>query len=69
MKAEDHTQWVGGIVTNLQALETVLRYFLAKLRNEVVEFPKPGDQTVNQRWNGPPDRHPKGTPLFCVLDD
>ena len=24
---------------------------------------------VNQRWNGPPDRHPKGTPLFCVLDD
>lgn len=46
MKAEEHTQWVGAIVTNLQALETVLRYFLAKLRNEVVEFPKVGDQTV-----------------------
>lgn len=46
MKAEDHTQWVGGIVTNLQALETVLRYFLAKLRNEVEEFPKPSDQTA-----------------------
>jgi hypothetical protein len=36
---------VGAIVTNLQALETVLRYFLAKLHNEVVEFPKVGDQT------------------------
>jgi hypothetical protein len=46
LKAEEHTQWVGAIVTNLQALETVLRYFLAKLRNEVVEFPKVGDQTV-----------------------
>jgi hypothetical protein len=46
LKPEEHTQWVGAIVTNLQALETVLRYFLAKLRNEVVEFPKAGDQTV-----------------------
>jgi hypothetical protein len=46
VKVEEHTQWVGAIVTNLQAFETVLRYFLAKLRNEVVEFPKVGDQTV-----------------------
>jgi hypothetical protein len=46
VKVEEHTQWVGAIVTNLQALETVLRYFLAKTRNEVVEFPKVGDQTV-----------------------
>jgi hypothetical protein len=46
VKVEEHTQWVGAIVTNLQALETILRYFLAKLRNEVVEFPKVGDQTV-----------------------
>jgi hypothetical protein len=46
LKAEEHTQRVGAIVTNLQALETVLRYFLAKLRNEAVEFPKAGDQTV-----------------------
>ena len=37
---------MGAIVTNLQALETVLRYFLAKLRNEVVEFPNPSDQTA-----------------------
>jgi hypothetical protein len=35
--AEDHPQWVGAIVTNLQALETVLRYFLAKMNGEVIE--------------------------------
>lgn len=46
MKVEEHTQWVGAIVTNLQALETVLRYFLAELQNEVLEFPKVGDQNV-----------------------
>jgi hypothetical protein len=46
VKVEEHTQWVGAIVTNLQALETVLRFFLVKLRNEIVEFPKVGDQTV-----------------------
>jgi hypothetical protein len=31
MKPEDHSLWVGAIVTNLQALETVLRYFLLRL--------------------------------------
>jgi hypothetical protein len=46
LKAEDHTQWVGAIVTNLQALETVLRYFLAKKEKEAVEFPKVGDKLV-----------------------
>ena len=46
MTAEDHTKGVGAIVTNLQALETVLRYFLAKMNNEVIEFPKVGDTTV-----------------------
>jgi hypothetical protein len=46
VKAEDHTQWVGAIVTNLQALETVLRFFLARLKKEEVAFPKPGDRLV-----------------------
>jgi hypothetical protein len=46
VKAEDHTLWVGAIVTNLQALETVLRYFIAKQKNEDVQFPKVGDQLV-----------------------
>ena len=26
-------------------------------------------KTVNRRWIGTPDRHPKGTPLFCVSND
>jgi hypothetical protein len=46
MKAEDHTQWVDAIVTNLQALEAVLRYFLAKMNNEEIEFPRVGDKLV-----------------------
>ena len=24
---------------------------------------------VNRRWIGTPDRHPKGTPSFCVSSD
>jgi hypothetical protein len=46
VKVEDHTQWVGAIVTNLLALETVLRFFLAKLKKEEVAFPKLGDRLV-----------------------
>jgi hypothetical protein len=42
MKVEDHTKSVGAIVTNLQALETVLRYFLLKANGQQVDFPKPG---------------------------
>jgi hypothetical protein len=45
--AEDHTKGVGAIVTNQQALETVLRYFLAKMNNEDIQFPKVGDKLVN----------------------
>ena len=26
-------------------------------------------QLVNRRWIGTPDRHPKGTPSFCVSND
>jgi hypothetical protein len=43
MEAKEHTQWVGAIITNLQALETVLRYFLLRLHGEELEFPTPGD--------------------------
>jgi hypothetical protein len=42
MKAEEHTKSVGAIVTNLQALETVIRYFLLKANGQVLDFPKPG---------------------------
>ncbi|WP_206685391.1 hypothetical protein, partial [Bradyrhizobium uaiense] len=41
MKPEDHTQWVGAIVTNLQALETCLRYFL---------LPKWTRASVSKAW-------------------
>src|SRR5262245_10572124 len=42
MKVEDHTKNVGAIVTNLQALETVLRYFFLKLNDQEPDFPKQG---------------------------
>ena len=49
MKTEDHTKWVGAIVTNLQALETVLRYFLLTANGQAAEFPKLGakDTVIN----------------------
>lgn len=43
MKAEEYGYWVGAIVTNLSALETTLRYFLATVNGQAREFPKPGD--------------------------
>jgi hypothetical protein len=54
MKAEEHTQGVGAIITNLQALETVLRYFLLRLHKQETQFPKAGDtdakKTYLTRW-------------------
>ena len=44
MEATEHTQGIGGIVTNLLALETVLRYFLLKLNGEEVRLPTVGDR-------------------------
>ncbi len=43
MKADDYGYWVGAIVTNLSALETTLRYFLATANNQPRDFPKRGD--------------------------
>ena len=40
---KDHAHQVGGIVTSLQALETVLRRFLLALKGQQLQFPKPGD--------------------------
>jgi hypothetical protein len=50
MKVEEHTQWVGAIVTNLQALETTLRYFLLRLRNQDPQFPKVGDHDAKKTY-------------------
>ena len=43
MEWKDHTHQVGCIITNLQALETVLRYFLLRLHQQEAQFPKVGD--------------------------
>src|ERR1035437_5409041 len=43
-------QLVGAIITNLQALETHLRYFLLKAHGQVVAFPKPGDKEVAHNY-------------------
>jgi hypothetical protein len=50
LEAKDHTQWVGAIVTNLQALETVLRYFLLRLYKEELQFPEIGDQEAKKTY-------------------
>ena len=50
LKAEEHTQGVGAIVTNLQALETVLRYFLLRRHKQEVQFPRIGDQEANKTY-------------------
>jgi hypothetical protein len=39
MDWKDHMHQVGGIVTNLQALETVLRRFLLTLKGQRFNFP------------------------------
>src|ERR1700749_72230 len=43
LEGKDHTHLVGCIVTNLQALETVLRYFLLRVHKQDPQFPKVGD--------------------------
>jgi hypothetical protein len=50
LKAEQHTQGVGAIVTNLQALETVLRYFLLRLHRQEPQFPKIGDREAKKTY-------------------
>jgi len=50
LKAEDHTQWVGAIVTNLAALETVLRRYLVAARSQNAPFPKPGDRDAKKSY-------------------
>ncbi len=48
MEVKDHTQLVGAIVTNLQALETVLRYFLMDPIERAIQFPKGGDTEATE---------------------
>jgi hypothetical protein len=50
LKVEEHTQGIGAIVTNMAALETVLRYFLLRAKKQEVHFPKPGDREVKRSY-------------------
>jgi hypothetical protein len=50
MNPADHVRLVGSIVTNLQALETHLRYFIVKSSGQEVAFPKEGDKDVTENY-------------------
>ncbi len=50
MDWKDHTHLAGCIVTNLQALETILRYFLLRLHGQQVQFPKVEDATAAKTY-------------------
>jgi hypothetical protein len=50
MKDEEHTTGVGNIVTNLQALESVLRGFLVERFGQCAGFPKIGDKLACRNY-------------------
>jgi hypothetical protein len=47
---KEHTHQVGCIITNFQALETVLRRFLLEVHGQQMEFPKPGDKDAKATY-------------------
>lgn len=50
MKGSDHTLPLGSIVTNLQALETHIRYFLLRASGQQPSFPKKGDKDAAENY-------------------
>jgi hypothetical protein len=50
MEDKDHITGVGNIVTNLQALESVLRGFLVEKYGQCAGFPKMGDKTACRNY-------------------
>jgi hypothetical protein len=50
MDPKSHTNGVGNIVTNLQALETVLRGFLVERFGQCAAFPNMGDKTACRNY-------------------
>jgi hypothetical protein len=50
MDPKSHTNGIGNIVTNLQALETVLRGFLVERFGQCAAFPKMGDETACRNY-------------------
>jgi hypothetical protein len=47
---KDHTHQVGCIVTNLQALETVLRRYLMAVHGQQMQFPNVGDLETDETY-------------------
>jgi hypothetical protein len=43
LDSEKHLRLTGGLIMNLQAVETLVRYFLVLREGQPVDFPKPGD--------------------------
>jgi hypothetical protein len=50
VEVREHLVLVGGIIMNLQALETVLRYFLLRRSRQDPQFPKVGDADVSETY-------------------
>jgi hypothetical protein len=50
MDDKDHVRCVGAIVTNLQALETSLRFFLGRRYDQHLAFPKPGQTSACRNY-------------------
>ena len=50
MDANEHCRLIGGIVTNFQALELHLRYFLLRANGQPLAWPKPGEQQVANNY-------------------
>jgi hypothetical protein len=50
LDSEKHLRLTGGLIMNLQAVETVLRYFLVLQKGETHEFPKIGDTCVQETF-------------------
>lgn len=50
MTHEEHAAGVGGIITNLQTLETVIRIFLAALDDQKWKLPDSGQKEIDETW-------------------
>jgi 3-oxoacyl-[acyl-carrier-protein] synthase III len=50
MDAEKHLELTGGLMMNLQAVETLLRYFLVLREGQSTAFPKVGDTQADETF-------------------
>ena len=50
MTLEEHALRIGFLHTNLAGLESSLRFFMLKLRDQAFHVPKPGDADAPLSW-------------------